>query len=100
MDNTIHVDADALSEQIAALKNLVDDKAPLDFYHSSISGALSQSSGDAVEIIEDINTELNETVVQMYLLMQRTLDFLTNTHTKFIEADEGLAEQIENNGPR
>jgi len=92
----IKVDKEVLEAQIAALKSLLDDTTPKDYYNTSLSNALASSSGDAAEVLNEINTELNGIVLQMYLLMERTLGFLSNAHTQFIEADEGLAERLAN----
>ena len=94
MPTTIHVDKDELDAQTANLAAILQDDSLKNYCEQSIVPILQQSSGDHIRLITNLNTELNETVEQFYLLMSRTYDFLTNAGTAFIQADEGLAERI------
>jgi len=94
MSGSIHVDKEALDAQTAKLTTLVNDETLKNYCAESIVPVLTQSAGEHVGLITTVNDELNEVVAQFYLLMGRTLDFLTNAGTAFIEADEGLAERI------
>jgi hypothetical protein len=97
MSGAIRVDKAALDDQLTKLAALINDKELQDYCGKYIVPELNTSSGNYHLILSDINTELNNIVSEFYFLMSRTLDFLSNTGTSFIETDEDLAEEIRRN---
>jgi hypothetical protein len=91
--STIHIDKAELEAHVERLHALRGSGALL-AKNERLKSILAQSKGSPVYSAQVVVTITNEAIFDFYLLVDRTIDFLTNTKTSFIQADENLKEQI------
>ncbi len=91
----IKVDLVVLEEQIAALKSLCNETGLRDKIES-VQNLMPESQGGFSDKAATLTEYLLAIETQLSLLASRTLEFLQNSKTNYIEADEGLADRIRN----
>jgi len=91
--STIHIDKAELEAHVERLHALRGSGALL-AKNEKLKDILAQSKGSPVHSTQTIVAVTNKAIFEFYLLVDRTIGFLINAKTSFIQADENLKEQI------
>ena len=94
MNERIHINPEQLQIQLKALSDL-KNSTELAGKIKAVSEGYITSSGKTANKINEINQLLLQISKQMQVLFARTYDFLSNTSTHFIEADNSVAKAVE-----
>lgn len=96
---TIHVSPEILEFEIEKLNTLINDNSELDGLISQLEGKIKNSTGGTAKELQKINDAIVTTNIYLKILLSNTVEFLSNTKTNFVVADQSVTDEIMANSP-